>query len=203
MEYSILGYLTLGYRIFHGPLRRHLVPACLIRVRVLEDCDWRFLSCLREGPGSRPFASFLPAYWLAHFCCHLVSVSERLLPPVFEGISSVTGEEEKKITKEKQKQFSSAFWFYWSQWRPPAWRCTRSRASAEGMSRSARHMFGRPGQSPPVFLSVFFFFKFLSLSLALLPCPLKARGFWAPRSCYEFIIVYGEENEVTTSGRRR
>jgi hypothetical protein len=84
----------------------------------------------------------------------------------------VTGEEEKKITKEKQKQFSSAFWFYWSQWRPPAWRCTRSRASAEGMSRSARHMFGRPGQSPPVFLFVFFFFKFLfcvviSLSLSL------------------------------------
>jgi hypothetical protein len=40
------------------------------------------------------------------------------------------------------------------------------------MSRSARHMFGRPGQSPPVFLFVFFFFKFLfcvvlSLSLSL------------------------------------
>jgi hypothetical protein len=117
------------------------------------------------------FASFLPAYCLAHFCCHLVSVWEPLLPPVFEGISSVTGEEEKKSQKKNRSNF---LWFYWGQWRPPAWRCTRSRASAESMSRSARHMFGRPGQSPPACLFVFFKFFFrvvpslsLSLSVAL------------------------------------
>ncbi len=51
------------------------------------------------------FASFLPAYCLAHFCCHLVSVWEPLLPPVFEGISSVTGEEEKKSQKKNRSYF--------------------------------------------------------------------------------------------------
>ncbi len=71
MEYSILGYLTLGYGIFHGPLRRHLVPACLIRVRVLEDCDWRFLSL-------PPWAS-----WFSSFCLFPSGVlpGALLLPP--------------------------------------------------------------------------------------------------------------------------
>ncbi len=187
------------------------LPACLIRVRVLGDCDWRFLSCLRERPGSRPFASFLPAYCLAHICCHLVSVSERLLPPVFEGISSVTGEEEKKITKEKQKQFSSAFGFIGVNG-------GHQLGVAQGLVLQRRACRGRDGACSVVQVSLLPFVSLsssssnsssvwlslsLSLSLALLPCPLKTRGFWAPRSCYEFIIVYGEENEVTTSGRRR